>query len=70
MNTLEKIPDTGLQYPEITFSPEPGFQLCPKCNGEGVVYNPHSTTASFDMQCPVCVGKMIINRQTGKPPEI
>ena len=69
MNTLEKVPDTGLQYPEITFSPEPGFQSCPKCNGEGYVFAKHATTTQATETCPVCLGKMIINRQTGKPPE-
>lgn len=42
------------------------YQKCPKCIGEGRVYNPLST-ATYDI-CPVCKGRMVINVLTGLPP--
>jgi len=45
----------------------PGWQLCPKCDGAGrITAGPGSSTV-FE-PCPVCMGKMIINIQTGLPP--
>jgi len=52
------------------------WQICPKCNGQGVLWNPTgqpmndtylSDGKSFE--CDVCNGKKIINIQTGKPPD-
>ena len=43
-----------------------GFQLCPKCGGEGFVSNPMLTVSH--QTCPVCEGKMIISKATGRPP--
>ena len=42
-----------------------GWQVCPKCNGQGISYNNYYTSAI----CDVCNGKKIINIQTGKPPD-
>lgn len=59
-----------LQYTTTTW-PEPGFQLCPKCNGEGhLKYSHEIYRVNTSSVCPVCLGKMIISRITGKPPEI
>ena len=44
-----------------------GFQLCPKCDGSGFV-NPGFASTSSQDQCPVCLGRMIINKATGLPP--
>lgn len=43
-----------------------GFQICPKCNGEGFISNPMLTVSN--QTCPVCLGGMIINKDTGFPP--
>lgn len=53
----------------VTTWPEVGFQLCPKCEGHGLVFKKHATITQPTENCPVCAGKMIINCKTGKPPE-
>jgi len=50
----------------VTTWPENGFQLCPKCKGEGSYW---SAPISMKLTCPVCLGKMIISCTTGKPPQ-
>jgi len=55
---------------------ELGFQLCPKCNGQGIVSKPQwiagdvyqwiASEATYT--CDVCKGKKIINKLTGLPP--
>jgi DnaJ-class molecular chaperone len=45
-----------------------GWQLCPKCGGVGRVNAGPGSINVFE-PCPVCAGKMIINLQTGKPPQ-
>lgn len=50
---------------------ESGFQLCPKCNGTGQVFETSGGLSNFSSvhkSCPVCLGRMIINKATGLPP--
>lgn len=74
--------DTGFQYVDESNDQRPiakiakivsvkssdGFQLCPKCNGSGQVGRRYATTDATNETCPVCKGKMIINKITGQPP--
>lgn len=55
-------------YETIRWS-NPEWQLCPKCKGDGFVFNKHASTTSPTEKCPVCKSKMIINTKTGKPPK-
>lgn len=50
------------------------WQLCPKCQGTGLVYQvgwPHSDMifSTAPCVCDVCGGKMIISIATGLPPQ-
>lgn len=47
-----------------------GWQLCPKCNGDGHLgrYNSPSITTDSCPVCDVCKGGKIINVLTGLPP--
>lgn len=53
---------------ELTQNKSPVFgewQLCPKCNGDGVVrdfINSCSANASFTLPCPVCNGLKLLVR--------
>ncbi|HQF37437.1 MAG TPA: hypothetical protein PLL26_07430 [Candidatus Dojkabacteria bacterium] len=58
-----------------TSAPE-GWQLCPKCYGQGTIpyymksHYPSDTTSSpYFYVCDVCNGKKIINIRTGLPPD-
>lgn len=42
------------------------FQKCPKCNGEGQVYNEYSSSR-FNT-CPLCLGEFVIHEEQGVPP--
>jgi hypothetical protein len=52
-----------------------GWQLCPKCLGQGNVERPHGlpstvtqwTSSQINFQCDVCLGKKIISLETGNP---
>lgn len=48
------------------------WQLCPKCDGNGYVFEEgtigEGTTSSLTKPCPLCDGRMIINKETGLPP--
>jgi len=51
-----------------------GWQLCPKCNGDGTVlvqnYNGNPTAICYGpVDCNLCNGKKIISRSTGLPPK-
>jgi len=55
---------------------ESGWQVCPKCQGQGVLFFPTGwpyvneyITDGAPCICDVCEGKKIINIQTGKPPQ-
>jgi hypothetical protein len=41
------------------------FQTCPICHGSGQVW----PSVGYAQQCHVCLGRMIIDNVTGKPPE-
>ena len=43
-----------------------GWQLCPKCQGEGIVPCIGMSTQSY-RQCPVCSGGKVIDVLTGTP---
>ena len=48
-----------------------GWQLCPKCNGDGNLFrynSPPILSTSSDAVCDVCHGKKIISIETGLPP--
>lgn len=47
-----------------------GWQLCPKCNGEGTVANrkPYVTTAPLMLTCPVCQGTKVLAITVPIPP--
>lgn len=47
-------------------SPVTGWQLCPKCNGNGSMSSWMSTNVWET--CDVCDGKKIISVLTGQPP--
>lgn len=36
------------------------WQLCPKCNGEGIISNYPATTTNVTRQCDVCNGAKIL----------
>lgn len=45
------------------------WQLCPKCNGYGIISNSYSSIGNWTfITCDVCGGKKIISMFTGKPP--
>jgi hypothetical protein len=44
------------------------WQLCPKCNGEGLRFNLNGTTCTTSAICDVCNGKKIISQIMGLPP--
>ncbi|NMB83276.1 MAG: hypothetical protein GYA14_15815 [Ignavibacteria bacterium] len=53
-----------------------GWQVCPKCNGQGttwfppnVPYNPTYTGDGNPFECDVCGGKKIIDVVYGLPPK-
>jgi len=50
------------------------WQLCPKCNGTGLMlhhqmWNNYSTISTAPCTCDVCEGKKIISKINGLPPE-
>lgn len=53
-----------------------GWQLCPKCNGQGKISKPPFINGDIEIWmssemsyiCDVCNGKKIINIDTGLPP--
>jgi hypothetical protein len=52
------------------------WQLCPKCNGQGVVQYPPGLpvnetilTCKLSYECDLCKGEKIINIFTGEPPK-
>lgn len=49
----------------------PIWQLCPKCNGAGIVYTEWTGSGPFSTtcECDVCNGKKIISVITGLPPQ-
>lgn len=50
-------------YQPITyFTESSGWQCCPVCNGTG-----QDPAVAFNA-CPICDGKRIISKDTGKPP--
>lgn len=62
--------------PEYTYTQTEGWQLCPKCNGQGIVSKPpyvagdvnHWSDTSMSHQCNVCNGQKIISTVNGLPP--
>jgi hypothetical protein len=57
--TPETMPNTGN-----------GWQLCPKCGGDGHLMRYNSPPLlSGNAVCDVCDGKKIINVLTGRPPQ-
>lgn len=48
----------------------PGWQLCPKCNGDGTLarFNSPNTSSSTSLTCDVCKGGKIISTITGLAP--
>lgn len=61
-------PDSKVEYQIIN-----EWQLCPKCNGSGLVLNlgwPYSDTliSTAPVICDVCNGKKIISKVNGLPP--
>ena len=46
---------------------ENNWQLCPRCSGEGLVYDPMSGGTGPTRVCPVCNGGKLISNITGKP---
>lgn len=65
---MERVRDITGWDSTITVYTDMGFQLCPKCEGNGFAIFKELVGSEYK-QCPVCNGKMIINKQTGKPPE-
>lgn len=63
---LSKKKDGSFEYQIIN-----EWQLCPKCNGVGQMYNNVyvQTTAAL-LTCDLCNGKKIISKVNGQPPEI
>lgn len=56
----------NLEYTTITTD---GWQLCPKCNGDGHLgrYNSPNLSDTTAPKCDVCSGKKIISTGTGLP---
>ena len=56
--------------------PPSGWQICPKCTGQGLVSKPTYlagdinswASSQISHTCNLCKGKMIINIDTGLPP--
>lgn len=46
--------------------PSPGWQICPKCLGEGYM---EDYILGNRVLCNLCKGKMIVNILTGMPPK-
>lgn len=49
------------------------YQKCPICGGIGTMYVPplEGTSANgYNSPCPVCLGELIINEESGLPPSM
>lgn len=60
---------------EIQINHSNGWQVCPKCQGQGLVWFPPNwpwnetiTTDGTSFECDVCKGKKIISIDFGLPP--
>lgn len=58
--------DTCPDNPRNTGEFEAGWQVCPRCQGLGFV---EDYLLGKMQDCSVCLGKMIINIKSGRPPE-
>jgi DnaJ-class molecular chaperone len=48
------------------------WQLCPKCNGVGLIdpiSSSHTVISTMSISCDLCNGKKIISKVTGEPPK-
>lgn len=45
------------------------WQVCPKCDGNKSIFQYSTTSAINRVQCPICNGFGVLNRDTGLPPE-
>jgi DnaJ-class molecular chaperone len=70
--TLETKKTSIPVQPEYSYSTlSSGWQLCPKCNGDGDLYrynSPPFISTNCRPICDVCNGKKIISIDTGLPP--
>lgn len=73
INGSNTIDDIELKYTNVPSGF--GWQICPKCHGQGCVWfptdTPYSPTFLSDgkpFECDVCKGKKIIDTLTGLPP--
>lgn len=60
IRTLPEYDEEGMIVKDLNFGAIP-WQLCPKCQGQGIITNQlHSTTSGISRQCDVCNGRKII----------
>ena len=69
-NMLCNIFKSEMEPAEIVNTEAVGWQLCPKCNGDGNLYryNSPALICSTSAVCDICNGRKIISVVTGLPP--